>query len=116
MAAHSPTEAMEDDLARIAQFNRTETTFPDNVSLQGDGGVSNDMALGSTKQRVWDRVREMPTEAGFVDLQRTYPPADKSKIVFTHRFPTVVRHDAGVISRHAERAMKPAIRIRRLIA
>ena len=34
MAAHSPRTATEADLARIAQFNRTDTTFPDNVTLQ----------------------------------------------------------------------------------
>src|SRR6267142_1695202 len=34
MAAHSPRAATEADLARIAQFNRTEMPFPDNVTLQ----------------------------------------------------------------------------------
>jgi D-alanine--poly(phosphoribitol) ligase subunit 1 len=34
MAAHSPCAASEADLERIAEFNRTETTFPDNVTLQ----------------------------------------------------------------------------------
>jgi len=34
MAAHSPRVATTADLARIAQFNRTETPFPDNVTLQ----------------------------------------------------------------------------------
>src|SRR3989454_911235 len=34
MAAHSPRAAPQADLARIAQFNRTETTFPDHVTLQ----------------------------------------------------------------------------------
>jgi D-alanine--poly(phosphoribitol) ligase subunit 1 len=34
MATYSPQAATEDDLARMAQFNRTETTFPDNVTLQ----------------------------------------------------------------------------------
>jgi surfactin family lipopeptide synthetase A len=34
MAAHPPRTATETDLARIVQFNRTETTFPDNVTLQ----------------------------------------------------------------------------------
>lgn len=34
MAAHPPRAATEADLARIVQFNRTETTFPDNVTLQ----------------------------------------------------------------------------------
>jgi amino acid adenylation domain-containing protein len=34
MAAHPPRAATEADLARIAQFNRTETTFPDNVTVQ----------------------------------------------------------------------------------
>ena len=34
MTAHSPRAVTETDLARIAQFNRTETTFPDNVTLQ----------------------------------------------------------------------------------
>src|SRR5882762_8544576 len=34
MATQSPRAATEADLARIAQFNRTETTFPDNVTLQ----------------------------------------------------------------------------------
>ena len=33
MAAHPPPAATQADLARIAQFNRTETTFPD-VTLQ----------------------------------------------------------------------------------
>src|SRR5256886_545424 len=34
MTAHHPRAVTEADLARIAQFNRTETTFPDNVTLQ----------------------------------------------------------------------------------
>jgi amino acid adenylation domain-containing protein len=34
MAAHSPRAATEADLARIAQFNRTEMPLPDNVTLQ----------------------------------------------------------------------------------
>jgi amino acid adenylation domain-containing protein len=34
MATYSLQAATEDDLARIVQFNRTETTFPDNVTLQ----------------------------------------------------------------------------------
>src|SRR5947199_1647329 len=34
MAAHPPPAAAEADLARIVQFNRTEATFPDNVTLQ----------------------------------------------------------------------------------
>src|SRR6267143_5440349 len=34
MAAHPPRAATDVDLARIVQFNRTETTFPDNVTLQ----------------------------------------------------------------------------------
>src|SRR5213080_4116551 len=34
MAAHPPRVATAADLARIAQFNRTETPFPDNVTLQ----------------------------------------------------------------------------------
>src|SRR2546423_5895594 len=34
MAAHPPRAATEADLARIDQFNRTEATFPDNVTLQ----------------------------------------------------------------------------------
>src|SRR5438034_1978758 len=34
MAAHPPRLATAADLARIAQFNRTETPFPDNVTLQ----------------------------------------------------------------------------------
>ena len=34
MTAHQPRAVTEADLARIAQFNRTETTFPDNVTLQ----------------------------------------------------------------------------------
>src|SRR2546426_5091315 len=34
MATHPPPAATEADLARIAQFNRTETTFPDDVTLQ----------------------------------------------------------------------------------
>jgi len=34
MAAHPPRVATEAALARIVQFNRTETTFPDNVTLQ----------------------------------------------------------------------------------
>src|SRR6266446_6463899 len=34
MAAHPSRAATQADLARIAQFNRTETTFPDNVTLQ----------------------------------------------------------------------------------
>ena len=34
MAAHSPRIATAADLARIAQFNRTETPFPDSVTLQ----------------------------------------------------------------------------------
>ena len=34
MAAHPPRAATEADLARIDQFNRTETTFPDDVTLQ----------------------------------------------------------------------------------
>jgi non-ribosomal peptide synthetase component F len=34
MAAHPPRVATEADLARIVQFNRTEMTFPDNVTLQ----------------------------------------------------------------------------------
>jgi amino acid adenylation domain-containing protein len=35
MAAHPPLAATEADLARIMQFNRTETTFPHNATLQG---------------------------------------------------------------------------------
>jgi D-alanine--poly(phosphoribitol) ligase subunit 1 len=34
MTAHPPHAVMGGDLARIAQFNRTEMAFPDNVSLQ----------------------------------------------------------------------------------
>src|SRR6266516_4077193 len=34
MTAHPSRAATDADLARIAQFNRTETTFPDNVTLQ----------------------------------------------------------------------------------
>ncbi len=34
MAADPPRAATEADLARIVQFNRTETPFPDNVTLQ----------------------------------------------------------------------------------
>ena len=34
MAAHSPLAATETDLARIDRFNRTETKFPDDVTLQ----------------------------------------------------------------------------------
>jgi surfactin family lipopeptide synthetase A len=34
MAAHPPRAATEADLARIAEFNRTEMTFPDNATLQ----------------------------------------------------------------------------------
>jgi len=34
MATYSLQAATEADLARIVQFNRTETTFPDNVTLQ----------------------------------------------------------------------------------
>jgi len=34
MTAHSPLTVKEGDLARIAQFNRTERAFPDNVTLQ----------------------------------------------------------------------------------
>jgi len=34
MTAHSPLTVEEGDLARIAQFNRTERAFPDNVTLQ----------------------------------------------------------------------------------
>jgi D-alanine--poly(phosphoribitol) ligase subunit 1 len=34
MATYPPHAATEADLARIVQFNRTETTFPDNVTLQ----------------------------------------------------------------------------------
>ena len=34
MTAHPPRTATEADLARIVQFNRTEATFPDNVTLQ----------------------------------------------------------------------------------
>ena len=34
MTTYSLQAATEADLARIAQFNRTETTFPDNVTLQ----------------------------------------------------------------------------------
>jgi surfactin family lipopeptide synthetase A len=34
MNANSPRAASEADLARIAQFNSTEVTFPDNVTLQ----------------------------------------------------------------------------------
>ena len=34
MTAHLSRAATDADLARIAQFNRTETTFPDNVTLQ----------------------------------------------------------------------------------
>jgi len=34
MPANAPRVATETDLARIAQFNRTETAFPDNVTLQ----------------------------------------------------------------------------------
>src|SRR5262245_1857325 len=34
MAAHPPRAATEADIARIVQFNRTEATFPDNVTLQ----------------------------------------------------------------------------------
>src|SRR5207245_3609840 len=34
MAVHPPRVATAADLARIAQFNRTETPFPDNVTLQ----------------------------------------------------------------------------------
>jgi len=34
MTTHSPGVATEVDLARIAQFNRTEMPFPDNVTLQ----------------------------------------------------------------------------------
>jgi D-alanine--poly(phosphoribitol) ligase subunit 1 len=34
MTTHSPDVATEVDLARIAQFNRTEMPFPDNVTLQ----------------------------------------------------------------------------------
>src|SRR5947209_6714464 len=34
MAALSPVAATEADLARIVQFNRTETTVPDDVTLQ----------------------------------------------------------------------------------
>ena len=34
MTAHPPGALTERDLARIAQFNRTETTFPDQFTLQ----------------------------------------------------------------------------------
>jgi len=34
MSAHPPRIVKEGDLATIAQFNRTETAFPDNVTLQ----------------------------------------------------------------------------------
>jgi non-ribosomal peptide synthetase component F len=34
MAAHRARAATDADSARIARFNRTETTFPDNVTLQ----------------------------------------------------------------------------------
>jgi D-alanine--poly(phosphoribitol) ligase subunit 1 len=34
MAAHSPRAVTAADLAKIAQFNRTEAAFPDNVTLQ----------------------------------------------------------------------------------
>src|SRR6266853_7201 len=34
MTAHQPRAVTEADLARIAQFNHPETTFPDNVTLQ----------------------------------------------------------------------------------
>ena len=34
MAAYPPRAATEADLERIAEFNRTETTFPDHVTLQ----------------------------------------------------------------------------------
>ena len=34
MIASLPATATEADLARIAEFNRTETPFPDNVTLQ----------------------------------------------------------------------------------
>lgn len=34
MATNAPQAATEADLARIVQFNRTETAFPDNVTLQ----------------------------------------------------------------------------------
>src|SRR5882762_2758109 len=34
MATQSPRAATEADLARIVQFNRTEATFPDKVTLQ----------------------------------------------------------------------------------
>src|SRR6266480_7637963 len=34
MALDPPRAATEADLARLAQFNRTETAFPDNVTLQ----------------------------------------------------------------------------------
>src|SRR2546427_11835746 len=34
MPTHPHPAATEADLARIAQFNRTETTFPDDVTLQ----------------------------------------------------------------------------------
>src|SRR5882762_6237852 len=34
MSAHPPRNVKEGDLATIAQFNRTETAFPDNVTLQ----------------------------------------------------------------------------------
>jgi D-alanine--poly(phosphoribitol) ligase subunit 1 len=34
MAAHPPNAATEADLAQIAQFNHTESRFPDNVTLQ----------------------------------------------------------------------------------
>jgi amino acid adenylation domain-containing protein len=34
MSAHAPRAVTEGDLARIAQFNRTETSFPENVTLQ----------------------------------------------------------------------------------
>src|SRR5439155_6758493 len=34
MTAHPSRAATDADLARIAQFNRTETTFPDHITLQ----------------------------------------------------------------------------------
>ena len=34
MSSHAPRAVLQGDLARIAQFNRTQAPFPDDVTLQ----------------------------------------------------------------------------------
>jgi len=89
-----PRAATEADLARIVQFNRTETTFPDNVTLQEL--IEAQIDKHSFGRQLPDRVRGRPGDSSASHTRQWYYCSrGRAERASSGRGADHIRHGAG---------------------